>query len=50
MMKILSEAEKKRKFRGGKPNKLSLEDRLIIVLVEFMSDCVSLKKTRLEEV
>ena len=32
MMNILSEAEKKWKARGGKPNKLSLEDRLLMTL------------------
>ena len=32
MMTILSEAEKKRKAQGGKPNKLSLEDRLLMTL------------------
>lgn len=32
MIKILSEAEKKRKARGGKPNKLFLEDRLLMTL------------------
>lgn len=32
MMKILSEAERIRKKKGGKPNKLSLEDRLLMSL------------------
>ena len=33
MMEILREAEKKHKARGGKPNKLSLEDRLLMTSV-----------------
>lgn len=32
MMQILREAEKKHKAKGGKPNKLSLEDRLLMTL------------------
>lgn len=32
MMKILLVAEKKRKEQGGKPNKLSLENRLLMTL------------------
>jgi Helix-turn-helix of DDE superfamily endonuclease len=32
MVKILSQAEAKRKSRGGKPNKLSIEDRLLMTL------------------
>lgn len=32
MMEVLSEAEKTHKARGGKPNTLSLEDRLLMTL------------------
>lgn len=32
MVKCLQEAEEQRKLQGGKPNKLSLEDRLLMAL------------------
>ena len=37
MIEILEEAEKKKKVRGGKPNSLALEERLLIAL-EYLKE------------